>query len=320
MSLPGDIASSTAVVSALLPPDTSSRLDRLVDYELGGVAVGDASQGMQVRQWRVSIVGSDVCIAPYPEGTPSTPLFDASNVTEVSLAFDQLMHPTVAFVQAGVTKLYWFDSFAAAQVTTSYPGASSPMVCLDDKRASQVVSGVTDVLFFYLIAGTVCYRQQRDRFLIERTLASSVHGATQITGVGMGTNGRVQVFLNATPPVHVDLSQGKLYVAQSDGTVHAMEEGSAANAVWRSKWFQIDEQASFGWARVEASAYPLQITVQADGLAKNITVVSVAPFRLPPMRGRVWQVEVRGAAQVHTVVMAGSLEELERTDVDDIQV
>lgn len=318
MSLPDNVASSTPVVSAPLVPDFTARLDLLVDYELGGVALSDPSQGLEVRQWRVAVVGADVCVSPHPEGSPRTALFPAEDVTELALAFDQLMHPTIAFVQAGVTKLYWYDSLAAAQVTTSFPGAYSPMLCHDDKRAAQVVAGVTDVLFFYLLGGNLCYRQQRDRFTVERVLGPLGAGATRITGVGMGTNGRVQVFLDSAQSLHVDYRDDKLYLLGVGGEVLPMHGGAAAMATWSSKVFVLDDQPSFGWARVDAAAYPVTLVVSTDGAAKTQSVTSDEPVRLPAVRGREWKVEVRATARVLSVRLAGSREELEADDASHL--
>ena len=319
MSLPGNIASTTPVVSALLPPDAALRTDRLVDFELGGVALNDASLGVQVRQWRVFVDSGNVCVAPYPEGAPMAVLFDATNVTELSLAFDQLMHPTVAFVQAGVAKLYWFDSLASAQVTTSYADASSPMLCMDDKRASQVAAGVTDVLFFYLLGGNLCYRQQRDRFSIERVLSALPAGASQITGVGMGINGRVQIFLNAAPLIHVTVQDDEIYVLGGGTSIQPLHGGAASPATWRSKVYERHDQPSFAWARVDAVAYPVTLKVLAGGLpVATLTLASEEAVRLPDVRSREWSVEVTGTARVLSVRLASSLEELEADDGRDL--
>jgi hypothetical protein len=305
MSLPLDTASSTPVVSLPLAPDGVTRLDRLVDYERGGVALNDASQGVNVRNWRAYVDGTNVCVAPYPENTPVSTLFSAVDITELSLAFDQLMHPTIAYVQAGVTKLYWYDTVVSGQVTTTFPDTTSPMLCLDDKRDLQVQAGVTDVLFFYVSGGNLCYRQQRDRFGVERALAALPSGTAVITGVGMGTNNRVQVYMNAPPAVYRD---------------NALGDGAAISATWRSRIMQVDDQPSMAWGRVEASAYPVVLVVQADGTEKTVAVGSDAPFRLPPVRGRTWQIEVRGSSRVQAVILAGSREELEGNNADDLQV
>lgn len=287
-----------------------------MDYEMGGVAVGDASQGLQVRTWKAWVAGGQVLLAPWPELAPVTALFAADDVSELSLAFDQLMHPTVAYVQGGSTKLYWYDTAVPGQVTTSFPDASYPAVFLDDKRAVMVQKGSTDVLFFYLRAGGLYYRQQRDRFTVERVLAPVlVSNVSRIESVGMGVNGRVQVRLLAAPAAFADVATDQLYLAAADGTVRALGAGLPMAARWRSKLFATDEQPSFGWARVEATAYPVQLRLWGDGKAVlNVSVASEAPIRVPPARAREWLAEVTGTARVVDVRLAQTWDELEDDD------
>lgn len=314
--IPQNRASTTPVLSALLYPDDLGRETRLLDYEMGGVAVGDASQGLQVRTWRAWVDAGQVLLAPWPENAPVTALFAADGVSGLSLAFDQLMHPTVAYVQDGMTKLYWYDTLAAAQVTTSFPDAANPAVCLDDKRAVMVQQGITDVLFLYLRAGGLYYRQQRDRFNVERVLAPTLaSNVSRVESVGMGVNGRLQVRLLAAPAAHADVATDQLYLALPDGTVRALGGGDPMTARWRSKVFDTDEQPSFGWVRVEATAYPVLLRLWGDGhpvLARNVP--SEAPMRVPAMRAREWLAEVGGAARVMGVRLAETWAELEDDD------
>ena len=319
MSLPLNQAASATVASALLAPDASGRADRLVDFELGGAGLNDASQGLQVQAWKAFVSAGSVCVAPQPANTPVTPLFSAADVTELSLSFDQLMHPTIAFMQSGMCKLYWFDSLAAAQVMTSFPGAASPMLCLDDKRPLQVQSGVVDVLFFYVLGGNLCYRQQRDRFTIERVLAALPPGSSEIMGVGMGVNGRVQVHMNASLAKHVDLTEDKVYLLNETGQVLPLHDGAPMMARWRSRLFEFHDQPSFGWARVDADGWPVTLKVMAGNVvAATLTIPSDEPVRLPDVRSREWAVEVSAAARVVAVVVASSREELEGTDASDL--
>ena len=51
MSLPAGGLSSSVVAADLLEPDNWRRPSLLVDYELGGVALNDPSQGLQVQPW-----------------------------------------------------------------------------------------------------------------------------------------------------------------------------------------------------------------------------------------------------------------------------
>tara|TARA_R110001592_G_scaffold111372_5_gene308450 strand:- start:3343 stop:3918 length:576 start_codon:yes stop_codon:yes gene_type:complete len=144
---------------------------RTVDYEDGGIAIQDPSQGSNYQRWRGRLIGDDI-ILDAPEVEPFT-VFSAPGITEFSFTFDQNMRPAIAYVQAGVAKLRWFDSAANAQVITTYPGAITPRVTLDDKRFTQTSS--SDVILGYVRDGALYYRQQRDRYTVERLLDPGPH-------------------------------------------------------------------------------------------------------------------------------------------------
>lgn len=313
MSMPDDTVSSPMVAAPLLAPDSLARADLRVDYELGGVAVSDPSAGLMVKTWRAWTDGVDAWCAPNDTLSPTTHLVTGIDITEVSLCFDQNMRPTLAFVDADVTKLYWYDSLAAAHVVTSYPGVRSPMVCMDDKREEAISGGWSDDLFFYIKGGDLCYRQQRERFTVERVLGSGVAASSRIVHVGMGTNNRLQIWVRSSlAAAYVSLHDDELYLlAGSD--VKMLD--APLTGTWRSRVFEAHEVGSMGWARVEAATYPVTLTVFGDGVVvANLTITSDEPCRLPAVRAREWQVEVSSAGRVLAVRLAGALEELEADD------
>lgn len=78
--------------------------------------------------------------------------------------------------------------------TTEYSGVYSPRLCLDDKREYQNAS--RDVLFFYIKTGTpekLCYRQQRERYTVERELVDVPANTLRLGRVGMAKTNRVQI-------------------------------------------------------------------------------------------------------------------------------
>jgi hypothetical protein len=162
---------------------------------MGGVALNDPSQGLQVKEWTLYLVGDDVTISA--EGVAPTVLFSGANITELSLAFDQNMQPVVAYVQAEQARLYWFDSSIPGYTSTVIAGAITPRVALDEKRPLLVLS--SDVILGYIRAGNLYFRAQRDRYLIEYLLKSDVN-ATLVT-VGMTTNYRFKFKLRTLTPV-----------------------------------------------------------------------------------------------------------------------
>ncbi len=307
MALPEGDLSTTPVVSPLLQPDENPRLNLLEDFERGGVALNDPTQGLDVRDWRVWSDGESIWVAPVDSLMSTTLLYSGTGITEVSLAFDQNMRPTVAFVEAGTCKLQWFDSLINDVTVTTFAGATSPMLSLDDKRS--IASETNDVILAYLRAGNAYYRQQRDRYTIEY-LMGSAFGAVRILQMGMGTNGRLQFKMVSQPRgAHTDLLTDKIY-AISGQHIAAVADGDTQTAIWRSKVFETHEQPAPAWGRVDGG-YPCTLRIYGDGDLVSTTVVTgPAPFRIRPVRSREWQVEVTGSQRVVSVAMANTREEL----------
>lgn len=194
MSLPQHTLSNPTVIGYLLFPDNADP-SPLMDYELGGVALNDPSQGLRVKTWycktvidgvkeitSISIGASDVVPIVFLVG---------DGITEASFAFDQNMNPVVAYMQNGQAKFYWFDTAVSGYVTTVLPaGTRSPKCCLDDKRPSQVAA--SDILLFYARGTKLYYREQRDRYLVEYELANVSLGEDVLVA-GMTDKLRIQI-------------------------------------------------------------------------------------------------------------------------------
>ncbi len=183
--IPGETLSSRPVPAAFVGARALA-VTRTVDYEDGGIGISDPSQGSLYQRWRGRLIEGRVWLdaanaAPYP-------WLDALGTTEFSFTFDQNMRPAIAFVQNGVAKLRWFDSQAGQQVTTDIgAGVITPRVTLDDKRFTQ--SANSDIILAYVRDGALYYRQQRDRFTIERLLDAGPHKG--LIKIGMGSNLRL---------------------------------------------------------------------------------------------------------------------------------
>jgi len=193
--IPQHVLSTTNIPGYYLTPDNSDP-SPVVDYELGGVDLNDTSQGLNVKVWKVrlhysasKLAGGIYLSAP---DIPEFLFYAGKDITEVSFTFDQNMNPFLAFMQNGQAKFYWFDPTIPGYTLTLLPaGSVSPKVCLDDKRA--VENPTSDVILGYIRSGTLYYREQRDRFLVEYTLKTGVIG--DVLMVGMTKIGRLQFAL-----------------------------------------------------------------------------------------------------------------------------
>jgi hypothetical protein len=183
---------SSQVIDSAFVGARSQEVSSVIDYEDGGAALNDASQGLQVRAWRGRLIGNDVILDA--DGVAPTVIYTESGITEISFSFDQNMRPVLAFVRDGLPFLRWFDGSLNQTVNYLLPvDAITPRVTLDDKRATQI--GVSDVIVAYVRGGNLCTRIQRDRFLIEYVYAPVETGLIKI---GMNTKDRLQ-FLFETP-------------------------------------------------------------------------------------------------------------------------
>lgn len=188
--IPGNVLSDpTPIQENFNSPDNIVPF-RDLDWELGGVGLNDPSEGLEVQVWQLYLNSDTGQIYVSAPNTPSTLLFTAPGTTDISLAFDQNMNPMVAFFQSGRARYWWYDTVAGAMVFTYLPtGTGVPKVTMDDKRLLQV--SVSDVIMAYTRAGTLYFRMQRDRYLIEYTLATGVLG--EVIQIGMGDKLRLKI-------------------------------------------------------------------------------------------------------------------------------
>lgn len=171
------------------------RNDAFTDLEFAGAALNDPSQGLDVQMWKLiydEVTGQFILSSP---NYPPTVQFIRADVSYISLSFDSSMNPFISFTQSGVSIIWWFDPVANAQIFSDniIPTASSPYATLDDSRVSQ--NSQRDNLLFYVRSGNLYFRQQRDRYTIERLLKTGVSG--EVLTAGMQTNLRVGVIVGS---------------------------------------------------------------------------------------------------------------------------
>lgn len=180
------IISDRLATSFSYPRSKNYKLDE--SWELGGIALSDPSQELTDYIWYGWTDGTNIYCKreDLPQGHL---LLSDTHISEIDLTFDQNMHPCVAFVADGVSKLYWYDAQQAKQVTTAFDGISTPRVSLDDKRRFNVAN--SDIIFGYQKGNQLCYRVQRERYGKEYTIATDTTGKKKgLWRIGMGKNNR----------------------------------------------------------------------------------------------------------------------------------
>ena len=152
--------------TVLLPPRNKPQKPT-ESWELGGIALSDTSAPMQYY-WYGYVKGKAIYLQR-SGAEPVAVLAFAGDVTEMSFSFDQNMRPTIAYVENGVAKLYWYDASLAKNVLTLYPNITNPRLSLDDKRKFNI--GNSDIIFAYVTDhNRLCYRLQRERYSKEHLL------------------------------------------------------------------------------------------------------------------------------------------------------
>jgi hypothetical protein len=188
-----DNAPSSTPVPAIFVGARAGAISKKVDYEDGPIALQDPSAGLLYQRWKSRIFGDDVLLSA--PNTEEFVILTAPGITEFSLTFDQNGRQVISYVQSGISKLFWFDSVGGGFVTTAYgPTYLNPRVTLDDKRfLGSTGYQTSDVIFAYVRDGSLYWRQQRDRFLIEYLWEANVPAG--LIKIGFNRQLRLQAML-----------------------------------------------------------------------------------------------------------------------------
>lgn len=169
MSLPLHTITPTPVRAAFVAPLDEPYLP-LEEAVLGGTAIGDPSNGRQVQRWTVFYDSGNIKVAPESGAVALT--LAVPGVLTVSLDFDANMAVAIAYQTATGAHLYYYDSVLGNYSTFNVLGATSCRVGVDDKRLFN--SSASDVIFSYTLDDKLYYREQRDRYLVERLVGPSI--------------------------------------------------------------------------------------------------------------------------------------------------
>lgn len=157
------------------------------DYARGGVELLDASQGLDVKDWRIDFEDGVATITS--EGSPDFVVPDLPiNLSWISFAFDQNMHYNVTYTVANKSYLYWYDAVAQGYVTTELDDVKTPFLRMDDVRNG--IEGTNDLILSYLKKGDLYIRLQSDRFGVEYLLEK--HAGNKFLQCGMTEQLRFQ--------------------------------------------------------------------------------------------------------------------------------
>lgn len=168
--LPDSVLSTQTIRAAFRYPRNIRRDDK-TDYELGGVALNDASQGLETNVWRGTLKNGTVTIETL--GVEPVPLYTDPGMIRFSFTFDQNMNPALAFDTENSSHLWWFDNTIPGYTLLTLPsGSKYATVGLDDHRRMQ--TSTSDIILAYMRDDNLYFRAQRERFLDEHLLESGL--------------------------------------------------------------------------------------------------------------------------------------------------
>jgi hypothetical protein len=170
------------------------RFNEVIDYENGGITLNDSSKGLLYQEWKMWIDNNKIYLKP-ENLNDALLIYSGNNVTYISFTFDQNMNLVYIYKDSNVWVFNWFDSQINDYNSKIYSNEHSSFeLILDDKRHGAESSN--DILMFYLKNNQLCYRQQRERYLIERFLTSDTPG--RIAYAAMNSGLRLQIEIDNT--------------------------------------------------------------------------------------------------------------------------
>lgn len=184
--------SSEPVVGTIYAPDNAPKRPT-IDFEMGGIALQDPSQGLQVQTWRAWFDRNEAAVFVEAPNTPPTMIFEQAAITWLSFCFDQNMRWAAVYTLAdGQSYLRWYDSALPGYTITPLDvGVVTPYLTLDDKRQSQ--GAVSDMVLAYIREENVYLRVQRERFGVMHMWAEKIPKDWIIRNFGMSNKLRLQM-------------------------------------------------------------------------------------------------------------------------------
>lgn len=154
---------------------------------LGGVDIGDTTQGITNYVWQAWTDGAAIYLQRTDSTRPDRVLTDKS-ITSVSVAFTRDMNLVIAY-QSGIDSKLWVgrNGSLVGSIVASIRGSKDPMVALDDNRYATDIT--SDVIFAYIRDSVLYCRYQRDRYEVEREL-QVLDSDTSLYRIGMGRDER----------------------------------------------------------------------------------------------------------------------------------
>lgn len=185
---------STAPVEGIIVTPNADAVDNQTScQEYGPVAVGDISEEFYDNTWEAYFNGSGVWYRNITTMSAEKLAFNTPNLDHLSMSWDQLANPCIAWSYGGTVSLWWYDPFLAAQVNTAIALGSKPFIYMDDRRRRLIEGDDSDVILAYQRSNSAFIRLQRDRFQVEYPTPIVDIAGLNLTNAGITDELRYQI-------------------------------------------------------------------------------------------------------------------------------
>lgn len=287
MAIPQGRMSTVPVIGEYLPPEGVSP-HPYTTFERGPVDVEDTTKGLLYQDWQlVWEPGTGNFVLTARTTGESYIIGNSFLVTYASFTFDNSGRVTFAWSNDVSSYLYWYDT-AQGQTVTDDLGVNviTPTIYLDDKRKTQDTAN--DMLLWYTKADglgtyTLYMKEQRDRFLIEYEMATTLE-SYKITACGMTKELRVQIRLRGRGTIEIAPSGTSIVWAGTDiyaNITGAVGQYSLVYFKMNLEWGNPNEATAYVWLNSVAEYYSWLDGQPADNeywMRVNVLSVSGNPL------------------------------------------
>lgn len=156
----------------------------LVDYEKGGVALGDSSEGLNKYDWTFKVVNKTQGVLSR-EGFPETIVYEFSTKPiDVAFCFDQSMNLVLAWQTSDfeiMLRTYNFNN--GSYFNRSFGNGKCPRLTLDEKR-KELISN-SDIIFAYITDNALQYRVQREGYNVAHIVEENMLPSQRLARIGV---------------------------------------------------------------------------------------------------------------------------------------
>lgn len=170
----------------------------LVDYHRGGVALNDASKGLDIQNWKIEVRDNKVYISGDTVEEQEIMLDNEGTIKWISLAFDHNMHYVIAYsFDDGESYLLYFNLTTNTNSSLPLGKVNTPIVRMDDVRF--INSANNDIILSYVKNGKLFCRVQVDKYEVEYQLSED-NVSANLLQCGITSASRFQWFTREKDP------------------------------------------------------------------------------------------------------------------------